>query len=182
MQKFGSVCYTYKQDKGKLDSRCDQGHFLGYDKNSPAYLVYHPDTDKVQKHRLVKFVSKVTVEKQTQTLGPDPNDGYDSVRQPRAIGITQEVEESAEGAQEPGLGSLGTQGDGPVTMPDEGDQTPTSQTDDEPESRRYPTRDRKKPSHLGDFLTEDSDSDGVHITIDYTAYHYRVSMWRPKDI
>jgi len=23
MHKFGSVCYTYKQDKGKLDSRCD---------------------------------------------------------------------------------------------------------------------------------------------------------------
>lgn len=65
MQKFGSVCYTYKQNKGKLDSRCDRGCFVGYDKNSPAYLVYHPDTNKVQKHRLVKFVSKAAVEKQT---------------------------------------------------------------------------------------------------------------------
>lgn len=44
MQKFGSVCYTYKQGKGKLDSRCDMGRFVGYDENSPAYLVYYPDT------------------------------------------------------------------------------------------------------------------------------------------
>lgn len=46
MQRFGSVCYTYKQEKGKLDSRCEQGRFVGYDKNSPAYLVYHPDKNK----------------------------------------------------------------------------------------------------------------------------------------
>lgn len=29
MQRFGSVCYTYKQEKGKLDSRCDQGLLWG---------------------------------------------------------------------------------------------------------------------------------------------------------
>lgn len=45
MQKFGPVCYTYKQDKGKLDSRCEQGLFVGHDKNSHAYLIYHPDTE-----------------------------------------------------------------------------------------------------------------------------------------
>ena len=45
MQKFGSVCYTYRQDKGKLDSKCDQGIFVGYDKNSPAYLVIQKQTE-----------------------------------------------------------------------------------------------------------------------------------------
>lgn len=44
---------------------------MGYDKNSPAYLVYHSNTNKVQKHRLVKFVSKTASEKQTQTDEPD---------------------------------------------------------------------------------------------------------------
>ena len=67
MQKFGSVCYTYKQDKIKLDSRCEKGIFVGYDKNSPACMVYYPDNRKVKKHRLVKFVSKTVVEQQRQT-------------------------------------------------------------------------------------------------------------------
>lgn len=162
MQKFGSVCYTYKQDKGKLDSRCDQGRFVGYDKNSPAYLVYHPDTEKVQKHRLVKFVNKVTVEKQTQTFGSDPNDDKDSVRQPRASRVTQEIHESTENAKE-----TSAQSDSPVTMSDDSSQTQPSGTDDESEGGRYPTRDRRKPSHLKDFVTEDSDSDGIHTTVDY---------------
>lgn len=48
MQKFGSVCYTYKQlEKGKLDPRCEEGIFVSYDKNSPAYLVYYPEKEKV---------------------------------------------------------------------------------------------------------------------------------------
>ena len=167
MQKFGSVCYTYKQDKGKLDSRCDQGRFVGYDKNSPAYLVYHPDTDKVQKHRLVKFVSKVTVEKQTQTLEPDQNDHYDSVMQPRASRITQEVNERTENTQEPSVRSQSAQSDSPLTMSDNSNQTQPNVTNGESERERYPTRDRRKPSHLQDFVTDDSDSDGIHTTIDY---------------
>ena len=44
LQKFGSVCFAYKQEEGKPDSRYEQGVFVGYDKNSPAYLVYYPDT------------------------------------------------------------------------------------------------------------------------------------------
>lgn len=49
------------------DSRCTKGVFVGYDKNSPAYLVYHPDKGKVMKHRLIRFISKDSVEQQTQT-------------------------------------------------------------------------------------------------------------------
>jgi len=39
MQKFGTVCYTYNQDRKKLDSRSDKGIFIGYDKNNPANVV-----------------------------------------------------------------------------------------------------------------------------------------------
>ncbi|KAJ8358742.1 hypothetical protein SKAU_G00152670 [Synaphobranchus kaupii] len=162
MQKFGSLCYTYRQDKGKLDSRCDQGHFVSYDKNSPAYYVHHPETGRVQKHRLVKFVNKATVER--QTLEPDLNDDYDSVTQPRASSITQEDNERTENVQEPGVRKQGAQSGSPVTMSDHSSQAQPSGTS---EGGRYPTRERRKPSHLKDFLTEDSDSDGIHTTIDY---------------
>ena len=37
---FGSVCYAYVENKGKLDAQCQEGLFLGYDKESPAYLVH----------------------------------------------------------------------------------------------------------------------------------------------
>ena len=43
MHIFGTICYTYVQDKKKLDARGEKGFFLWYDKGSPAYLVYFPD-------------------------------------------------------------------------------------------------------------------------------------------
>lgn len=67
MQRFGSEWFAYKQDKRKLDPRCEKCVFIGYDKNSPANIFYFPDTKKVQKHRVIKFVTKTGVEQQTQT-------------------------------------------------------------------------------------------------------------------
>ncbi len=163
MQKFGSICYTYKQDKGKLDSRCDQGLFVGYDKNSPAYLVYHPDTEKIQKHRLVKFVNKVNVEKQTQTVETEPNNDDDRWRQPMADRVAQEVYESTEKSQEPRVRNKNPQGG----TSDECDQKESSETNSESASGRYPVRERRKPKHLRDFVTDNDDSDEIHTTIDY---------------
>lgn len=82
MQKFGSECFAYRQDKRKLDPRCEKGVFIGYDKSSPAYMIYFPESRKVQKHRLVKFVSKTCVEQQTQTSIVDDDGGDDM--EPRA--------------------------------------------------------------------------------------------------
>lgn len=164
MQRFGSVCYTYKQEKGKLDSRCDQGRFVGYDKNSPAYLVYLPNTNKVQKHRLVKFVSKTVAEKHTQTDEPDLND--DSVGHIVRTSGTQGVNRSAEKAPEPNEPSKSPHRDSPRAANESTDET-ESVTRVDPESRRYPTRARRAPNYLGDFVTEDSDSDGMNVTVDY---------------
>lgn len=70
LQNFGSRCFAYNTlEKGKLESRCVQGLFIGYDKNSLAYLVYYAETEKIQKYRLVKFTNRTTVEKETQTHG-----------------------------------------------------------------------------------------------------------------
>ena len=72
---FGSECFAYEQEHKKLASRCSKGVFVGYDKNSPAYLVYYPKNGKVMKHRLVKFMKKNSVEQCTQTdeLSEDSN-------------------------------------------------------------------------------------------------------------
>jgi len=50
MRVFVLECYVYKYDNG-------------YDKNSPAYLVFYPDTGRVLKSRLVKFVIRSTNER-----------------------------------------------------------------------------------------------------------------------
>lgn len=63
---FGSECYAYIHDHKKLDPRCERAIFVGYSKSSPAYLVYNPHTEKVSKHRLVKFIKKSPVEQTEQ--------------------------------------------------------------------------------------------------------------------
>ena len=67
MRVFGSEHYAYRQEKKKLDPRCTKGIFLGYDKLSPAYLMYFPEIGKVTNHRVVKFPLKSVNEKHTQT-------------------------------------------------------------------------------------------------------------------
>ena len=48
---FGTLCYPYIEEyKKKLDARCSEGIFVGYDKSSPSYLVYHPKSDTVKRY------------------------------------------------------------------------------------------------------------------------------------
>ena len=70
MRVFGSPCHVYKQEKSKLDARTNPGIFVGYDRDSPAYLVYFPETACVKRHRLVKF-SSIRSEQSTQTIKPN---------------------------------------------------------------------------------------------------------------
>lgn len=63
MQKFGSECFAYKQDKRKLE-KCV---FIGYDKTSPAYIVCFPDGGKVQKNRKVKVEYRASRTRQDVT-------------------------------------------------------------------------------------------------------------------
>ena len=65
---FGSECFAYEQEHKKLDSRCSKGVFVGYDKNSPSYLVYYPQNGKIMKHRLIRFIKKGSVELSTHKL------------------------------------------------------------------------------------------------------------------
>ena len=51
---FGTICYSYHEDKKKLDDRSKRGVFVGYDRESPSYLVHH-DSRQVKRSRCVKF-------------------------------------------------------------------------------------------------------------------------------
>jgi hypothetical protein len=64
MHVFGGKCFAYVDDTKKLDARSEEGVFIGYDKNSPAYLVYFPVENKIKKVRHVKFISKAHVAQQ----------------------------------------------------------------------------------------------------------------------
>ncbi|KAJ8025409.1 hypothetical protein HOLleu_32956 [Holothuria leucospilota] len=67
MRIFGSPCDAYVHETKKLDSKGKQGISVGYDHKSPAYLVYYPHNDMVQRARLIKMASEFTTNQETQT-------------------------------------------------------------------------------------------------------------------
>ena len=143
MHKFGSECYAYIQDKGKLDPRCEKGLFVGHDKGSPAYLVYYPTKGKVQKHRLVKFITKTTCDSETQT---------------QDLGLDTIVNSDKTDTPQPSAQSTDVQTDSPQSPEDDGEEHQRV-TPQAPSSGRYPTRERKPPSYLCDYATEDDSGD-----------------------
>lgn len=153
LQKFGSECLAYKQEKRKLDSKCEPGIFVGYDKNSPALLVYYPEADKVQKHRLVKFTTKTTREKETQTLvkHTEHDVGYIHHQVPDSVN-DEDIENKP------------CQDDVSETLPQQRQSEPPGEIS-ETVGRRNPIRARKKPVHLQDFET-DNTVDKMQVCID----------------
>lgn len=55
---LGSTCYAYVQNANKLEARSKEGLFVGYDKESLAYLVYYPEANKVERVKCVKFLEQ----------------------------------------------------------------------------------------------------------------------------
>ena len=55
---FGTPCYIYVEDKRKLDDRSIRGVLVGYDQQSPSYLVYDKHAEIVKKSRNVKLDTK----------------------------------------------------------------------------------------------------------------------------
>ncbi len=155
MQKFGSICFANKQEKSKLDSRCEQGVFIGYDKNSPAYLVYYPNTGKVQKHRLVKFTTRTTKEREIQTS--ETNTEYNDIN-PKIINNEENVEVKD-------VTDQGIQSGVSETLPEQTESTQPGKTT-ETVNRRNPPRTRRRPAHLQDFETENME-DKLQTCIDF---------------
>ena len=164
MRVFGSECYAYRQDKKKLDSRCDKGIFVGYDRGSPAYLVYFPESGKVMRYRVVKVIGKsnTAVSEQVQTdSSPDDDEfvarKHDSVPDRPHIPDTQRSEEAPKLAGR----SVESQTDEEVSV-----EPPSGDIKEERKTRR----ERKPPSYMKDYVT-DLDDDQVKSNIDYC---YRV--------
>lgn len=157
LQKFRSTCFAYKQEKGKMESRCEQGVFIGYDKNSPAYLVYYPDTEKVQKHRLVKFTTKTTNEKGTQTA--ESQTDYGDIH-PMVDNTDERVDEKPENAQ-----GQRVQSGGVGALPEKTECTQSGEVT-ETVHRRNPPRAKRRPAHLQDFETGDTE-DNLNTCIDF---------------
>lgn len=149
LQKFGSVCFAYKQERGKLDSRCEQGVFVGYDKNSPAYLVYYADTEKVQRHRLVKFTTETSTEKETQT--PESHIEYSDREVHPRVNRDENVDECVN------VQNQGTQSGVSGALPEQTERTQPGKAT-ETVIRRNPRRTRRQPSHLQEFETEFEDT------------------------
>ncbi|CAB4006845.1 Hypothetical predicted protein [Paramuricea clavata] len=70
MHVFGAVCYAYVQGSKKLQPRSKEGIFVGYDmyKNSPAYLVYYPESMKVERVRCVKFFDSTEFDNENRQI------------------------------------------------------------------------------------------------------------------
>lgn len=156
MRVFGSACYAYKQDKKKLDARCEKGIFVGYDKNSPAYLVYYPDTGKVLKHRLVRFVTKCVTEHQTQTdisMSDDDFHGERYVSSQSKENVTDQIPEESHKPQ------------------NETKNQQCAQTEVVDHSMRYPQRNRRAPQYLSDYVSDVECDDHILTNVDFC---YRV--------
>ena len=73
MKIFGTVCYGHIHEyKQKLDPRSEAGIFVGYEKNSAAYLVYYPKERRVKRQGMVTFSGYYPKElKKSSTQGSD---------------------------------------------------------------------------------------------------------------
>ena len=82
------VCYAFVENKMKLDPCSEEGIFVGYDSESPAYLVYSPINNGVKKIRGVKFNEKF---KEVKTLAVVYEDNYAIEKEQERKSQTEEL-------------------------------------------------------------------------------------------
>ena len=139
MHIFGTVCYSYIQEKKKLDPRSERGIFLGYDTQSPAYLIYYPNKNDVKRVRCVKFTDKFPCE----NVEPVPEYRY----------IVDEEPVSSETLPVPTLDS------NDQNLTEENEPPRNEEVDNQVlETRRYPVRERTVPSYLDEYVTDMDES------------------------
>ena len=172
MGVFGSECYAYNHDHKKLDSRCTKGVFVGYDKNSPAYLVYHPYNGKVMKHRLIRFISKDSVEQQTQTDLPYEDLLRLPVNEAETANPDCKVDTNTPTGKDQNQRVDIPNSEANTDDPDGKDENDEQVAGNPVQARRYPLRKRKPPKYLTEFYTDLND--GNDLAYNSTDYCYRV--------
>ena len=150
MHIFGTICYTYVQDKKKLDARGEKGFFLGYDKGSRAYLVYFPESGAIRKIRCVRFTDKFEDSKDVHD-NPESNIEEDTTVSLPLYPLDPQPmnDDQNDGNDRPNP----TINDGNAQMLE----------------TRYPKRDRSKPKYLEHYTdsSEIDESNHVNFTVDY---------------
>ena len=152
MHVFGSLCYVYAQTPKKLDARSRKGIFVGYDKNSPSYLVYQSETKQVERVRCVKFIDHFQTEQAQNDVGPlfpDRKSSETIAKRPEISGMPN-IAEKQDNERLVYLTFKLTLNNHTITR--------TCQ-----KSNLYPTRTRNKPSFYG----QDKLDDNLNHTIDY---------------
>ena len=148
MHVFGTVCFAQVQSPKKLDPRNEQGIFIGYDKESPAFFVYFRETGKVRKVRCVKFTDKY------ENIEPNEDDWFR-----RNIPSENDVPQQTNDAER-------RTDDVPV-QEQEQEQEQEQKQEQKPVTkdgnRRYPSRERRKPKRYDDYVLDES----AKYTVDY---------------
>jgi hypothetical protein len=148
MHVFGSTCYAFVQNAKKLDARSQKGRpiFVGYDKGSPAYLVFYPETNKVEKVRCVKFIDNFQAGQDDHDLISNRERG-ENTDKPEAK-IPNVVVNEEQNTQEFEIEQVGDDKD---------------IHEQHIYAERYPTRARNKPNYFG--LNKLDDNKVIQLTI-----------------
>ena len=150
MHVFGSVCYAYVEKKKKLDNRAEKGIFVGYDQNSPSYLVYFPQTGKILSYRCVRFTEQYDFDVKAVEADQDDDEFSYVPRSPIASpGPTNEIVELMGEDND-----VEANAEVPIDLSGEDEDVGENNGSSE-ETRRYPQRERKPPSKFDDFVIED---------------------------
>ena len=151
---FGTICFSNIHEKKKLDPRSQKGYFVGYDKYSPAYLIYYPRSNTVLKNATVSFTEKFEKEFNEKPTTQEQNELPDIFQ-----GNQGELEEEEIIHEE-------INGDENQTIykskPTEADEDKSkeekenkNETDD---NHRSSTRKKIRPKHLEDYTCQMSDT------------------------
>ena len=137
---------SYVQNTKKLDARSTKGYFVGYDKESPSYLIYYPENNSVMKHRVVKFTDKFEVRKSFV----EESNLFDS-NYYKSPPVKQESEE---------IVLNGLENKSP-SVKNEGEEIVSSGLEEE-SSRRYPLRNRKPPNYSANYVCDTENEDFIN--------------------
>ena len=143
-----------------------KGFFFGYDRNSPTYLVCCPETGKVYRHRVVKFVSNLERKSESELEHVQTKKNDVSVHKPVQteecfdtddLLFKQKDDERAKGSKDKKEAEIV-----------QGRSECMSENREPSTERRYHTRERRPPVHLADCKTNfDNDDDQVMTNTDY---------------
>jgi len=171
MQKFGQTCYALVQNPKKLDARAEKGIFVGYDKESPSFLIYFPETESVKKIRCVKFQNSDSNSNGENVKTDCKSDSHDNDL------IVLDNQQYTEGLH-PGLMTppcesteVSPQTKQIGTNENAHEKSVTPATSAESNGKRT----RKKPKYLDDYcLNSDDDDSSLNMITHYCYAHFDV--------